>query len=82
MIRVECWWAWANKVALAGSLVHFVLVSGVCEGGDLGRQECLLPSGRFPKVACSGKADSFLKGVRTCCGISPTSSFGGGGLFI
>lgn len=51
MIRVECWWAWANKVALAGSLVHFVLVSGVCEGGDLGRQECLLPSGRFPKVA-------------------------------
>lgn len=51
VIRVECLWAWANKAALAGSLVHFVLLSEVCERGDLGRQGCLLPSCRFLKVA-------------------------------
>lgn len=51
LIRVECWLARAKEAALLGPLVHFVLVSGVYKRGGLGRQGCLLPSGRFPKVA-------------------------------
>lgn len=49
MIRVECSWAWAKESALAGSLVHFVLVSGVCEGGDRGDEGACSPLALFLK---------------------------------
>lgn len=86
MIRVECWLAGAKEEPLPGPLVYFVLVPGVCEGGDQGDKGARSPPGVFRKwpdpgaravgrCVCGGGSDSLLKGVRSVCGI-PTPSFG------
>lgn len=55
LIRVECWLARAKEAALPGPLVHFVLVSGMCERGDLGRR-VLAPLRAFSKSGLTGGA--------------------------